>query len=123
MREAALRVKVAEDDDIEDLYLVQLALDGAGDSDAAAAVRGGAPRALGPGGESARAVLVERVELAVGALPARSEGAISVATRAADVGRRCGRCPTQLRTRVDPLIEIWRAVVSVRSHRGAHPRA
>jgi hypothetical protein len=39
MREAALRVKVAEDDDIEDLYLVQLALDGAGDSDAAAAVR------------------------------------------------------------------------------------
>lgn len=98
MREAALRVKVAEDDDIEDLYLVQLALDGAGDSDAAAAVRGGAPRALGPGGESARAVLVERVEFAVGALPARSEGAISVATRAADVRRRCGRCPTQLRT-------------------------
>jgi hypothetical protein len=39
MREAALRVNVAEDDDIEDLYLVQLALDGAGDSEAAAMVR------------------------------------------------------------------------------------
>jgi hypothetical protein len=39
MREAALRVNVAEDDDVEDLYLVQLALDGAGDSQAAAAVR------------------------------------------------------------------------------------
>jgi hypothetical protein len=39
MREAARRVNVAEDDDAEDLYLVQLALDGAGDGDAAAAVR------------------------------------------------------------------------------------
>jgi hypothetical protein len=39
MREAALRVNVAEDDDIEDLYLVQLALDGAGDREAAATVR------------------------------------------------------------------------------------
>jgi len=39
MREAALRVNAVEDDDIEDLYLVQLALDGAGDSAAAAAVR------------------------------------------------------------------------------------
>jgi len=39
MREAARRVNVAEDDDVEDLYLVQLALDGAGDSEAAAAVR------------------------------------------------------------------------------------
>jgi len=39
MREAALRVNVAENDDIEDLYLVQLALDAAGDRDAAAAVR------------------------------------------------------------------------------------
>lgn len=39
MREAALRVNVADDDDIEDLYLVQLALDGAGDTEAAATVR------------------------------------------------------------------------------------
>lgn len=39
MREAALRVNVAKDDDVEDLYLVQLALDGAGDRDAATAVR------------------------------------------------------------------------------------
>lgn len=39
MREAARRVNVAEDDDVEDLYLVQLALDGAGDTAAAAAVR------------------------------------------------------------------------------------
>jgi len=39
MREAAQRVNVAEDDDVEDLYLTQLALDGAGDGDAAAAVR------------------------------------------------------------------------------------
>jgi hypothetical protein len=39
MREAALRVNVREDDDVEDLYLVQLALDGAGDSDAAAGIR------------------------------------------------------------------------------------
>jgi hypothetical protein len=39
MRAAAQRVHVAEDDDAEDLYLVQLALDGAGDSAAAAAVR------------------------------------------------------------------------------------
>jgi hypothetical protein len=39
MREAARRVNVAEDDDVEDQYLVQLALDGAGDTEAAAAVR------------------------------------------------------------------------------------
>jgi hypothetical protein len=39
MREAARRVNIAEDDDVEDLYLVQLALDGAGDGGAAAAVR------------------------------------------------------------------------------------
>lgn len=39
MREAAGRVNVAEDDDVEDLYLAQLALEGAGDHDAAAAVR------------------------------------------------------------------------------------
>lgn len=39
MREAARRVNVAADDDVEDLYLVQLALDGAGDGEAAAAVR------------------------------------------------------------------------------------
>jgi hypothetical protein len=39
MREAALRVNIAKDDDIEDLYLVQLALDGAGDHDRATAVR------------------------------------------------------------------------------------
>lgn len=39
MREAARRVDVAQDDDVEDLYLVQLALDGAGDADAAASVR------------------------------------------------------------------------------------
>lgn len=39
MRDAARRVDIAQDDDIEDLYLVQLALDGAGDADAAAAVR------------------------------------------------------------------------------------
>jgi hypothetical protein len=39
MREAARRVNVMQDDDIEDLYLVQLAFDGAGDSEAAAAVR------------------------------------------------------------------------------------
>jgi hypothetical protein len=39
MREAALRVNVKDDDDVEDLYLVQLALDGAGDREAAAAVR------------------------------------------------------------------------------------
>lgn len=39
MREAALRVNVVEDDDVEDLYLVQLVFDGAGDSEAAAAVR------------------------------------------------------------------------------------
>lgn len=39
MRQAARRVNVAEDDDVEDLYLVQLALDGAGDPEAAAAVR------------------------------------------------------------------------------------
>jgi hypothetical protein len=39
MRQAAQRVNVAADDDLEDLYLVQLALDGAGDREAAAAVR------------------------------------------------------------------------------------
>lgn len=39
MREAARQVNVAEDDDVEDLYLVQLALDGAGDREAAASVR------------------------------------------------------------------------------------
>lgn len=39
MREAAQRVNVAENDDAEDLYLVQLALDGAGEREAAAAVR------------------------------------------------------------------------------------
>ncbi|MEO7734412.1 MAG: hypothetical protein ABIY55_25880 [Kofleriaceae bacterium] len=39
MQDAARRVNVAQDDDIEDLYLVQLALDGAGDTEAAAAVR------------------------------------------------------------------------------------
>lgn len=39
MREAARRVNVAEDDDVEDLYLVQLALDGAGDREAARQVR------------------------------------------------------------------------------------
>ena len=39
MREAARRVNIAEDDDVEDLYLVQLALDGAGDREAARAVR------------------------------------------------------------------------------------
>ena len=39
MRDAAHRVHVAEDDDVEDLYLVQVALDGAGDHAAAAAVR------------------------------------------------------------------------------------
>jgi hypothetical protein len=39
MRAAAQRVDTAEDDDVEDLYLVQIALDGAGDSDAAAALR------------------------------------------------------------------------------------
>lgn len=39
MREAALRVNVAEDDDIEDLYLTQLAFEGAGEREAAAAVR------------------------------------------------------------------------------------
>ena len=39
MREAASRVNVAKDDDVEDLYLVQLALEGAGDREAAAAVR------------------------------------------------------------------------------------
>jgi hypothetical protein len=39
MREAALRVNTAEDDDVEDLYLIQLALDGAGDRDSATALR------------------------------------------------------------------------------------
>lgn len=39
MREAAHRVNLAEDDDVEDLYLLQVALDGAGDGDAAAAIR------------------------------------------------------------------------------------
>jgi hypothetical protein len=39
MREAALRVNVLEDNDVEDLYLVQLALEGAGDRETAAAVR------------------------------------------------------------------------------------
>jgi len=39
MREAATQVNVAEDDDVEDLYLVQLALDGSGAAAAAAAVR------------------------------------------------------------------------------------
>jgi hypothetical protein len=39
MREAARQVNVAEDDDVEDLYLVQLALEGAGDIEAAAALR------------------------------------------------------------------------------------
>lgn len=39
MRQATQRVNIAADDDIEDLYLVQLALDGAGDREAAAAVR------------------------------------------------------------------------------------
>jgi hypothetical protein len=39
MRAAARQVNVAADDDVEDLYLVQLALDGAGDGEAAAAVR------------------------------------------------------------------------------------
>jgi hypothetical protein len=39
MLEATKRVNIAQDDDIEDLYLVQLALDGAGDTEAAAAVR------------------------------------------------------------------------------------
>jgi hypothetical protein len=43
MREAARRVDVATDDDLEDLYLVQLALDGAGDTAAASA-----PHARGP---------------------------------------------------------------------------
>jgi hypothetical protein len=39
MREAAGRVNLSDDDDVEDLYLAQLALGGAGESDAAAAVR------------------------------------------------------------------------------------
>jgi hypothetical protein len=39
MQEAAQRVNLAKDDDIEDLYLLQLALDGAGDTEAAAGVR------------------------------------------------------------------------------------
>jgi hypothetical protein len=39
MREAARRVNLATDDDVEDLYLVQLALDEAGDHDAATAIR------------------------------------------------------------------------------------
>jgi len=39
MRTAAQRVDTANDDDVEDLYLVQLALDGAGERDAAAALR------------------------------------------------------------------------------------
>jgi hypothetical protein len=39
MGEAARRVNLAEDDDVEDLYLTQLALEGTGDRDAAAAVR------------------------------------------------------------------------------------
>lgn len=39
MQAAARRVNIAQDDDIEDLYLVQLALDGAGDREAAAALR------------------------------------------------------------------------------------
>ena len=39
MQAAARRVNLAQDDDIEDLYLVQLAFDGAGDKDAAATVR------------------------------------------------------------------------------------
>jgi hypothetical protein len=39
MRAAAQRVSVEQDDDIEDLYLVQLALEGAGDAQAAAEVR------------------------------------------------------------------------------------
>lgn len=39
MLEAARRVKVSENDDAEDLYLVQLALDGGGEREAAAAVR------------------------------------------------------------------------------------
>jgi hypothetical protein len=39
MHEAAQRVHVATDDDVEDLYLVQLAFSGAGDPDAATAVR------------------------------------------------------------------------------------
>jgi hypothetical protein len=39
MREAALRVNTAENGDVEDLYLIQIALDGAGDRDAATALR------------------------------------------------------------------------------------
>jgi hypothetical protein len=39
MREAAGRVNRSDDDDVEDLYLAQLALEGAGDGEAAAAVR------------------------------------------------------------------------------------
>lgn len=39
MRAAAQRLNVAQNDDVEDLYLAQLAFDGAGDKEAAAAVR------------------------------------------------------------------------------------
>src|SRR5262249_21117757 len=39
MLEAARRVNTAEDDDVEDLYLVQLALDEGGDHGAAAVLR------------------------------------------------------------------------------------
>jgi len=39
MHEAAARVNTAQDDDVEDLYLIQAALDGAGDRDAATALR------------------------------------------------------------------------------------
>jgi hypothetical protein len=39
MRDEARRVNVVADDDVEDLYLVQLAFDGAGDHEAAASVR------------------------------------------------------------------------------------